>query len=127
MYTGADALQGGGRLELCPGFPTPIMGGWKESSLIGSLAVSFSLNIKVRQKVRPLCWQERAGGEPSLAAGGAGHWPWDPRPPIPPSGMRVQGDPGGGVRSPATQTARCKTPTPRSPTSDLCLLPNTVL
>lgn len=83
MYTGADALQGGGRLELCPGFPTLILGGWKESSLKESLAVSFTLNIKVRRKVRPLCWQERAGGQPSLVVGVGVHWAWDPRPPHP--------------------------------------------
>lgn len=95
MYTGADALQGGGRLELCPGFPTLILGGWKEFSLKGSLAVSFTLNIKVRRKVRPLCWQERPGD--SLLW----WWGWGctglgtPVPPIPPSGARVQGDPEG--------------------------------
>lgn len=37
-------------MELWPRFPTPLLGSWKKSSLIGSLAVSFTLNIKVKHK-----------------------------------------------------------------------------
>lgn len=37
------------------GSPPPLSGSWKKSSLIGSLAVSFTLNIKVHQIVRRLC------------------------------------------------------------------------
>lgn len=39
-----------GGVELWPRFPTPLLGSWKKSSLIGSLAVSFTLNIKVKHK-----------------------------------------------------------------------------
>lgn len=42
----ADALG----VELWPRFPTPLSGSWKKSSLIGILAVSFTLNVKVKQK-----------------------------------------------------------------------------
>lgn len=40
------------------GPPPPSLGSRKKSSLIGSLAVSFTLNIKVKQKSQAsLCWQ----------------------------------------------------------------------
>ena len=72
MYPGADALQGGGCLELWPWFPTPLLGGRKESSLIGSLAVSFTLNIKVKQNVRPPCVGRRGEGRAFSSRAGPG-------------------------------------------------------
>lgn len=59
------------RGELWPQFPTPLSGSWKKSSLIGSLAVSFTLNIKVHQTVR----ERRGEGLPW----GLG---WDRGPPL---------------------------------------------
>lgn len=99
------------------GSPPPLWAVAK-SSLKGSLAVSFTLNIKVRQKESGLSVGRRGPGESLLWRQGG--WAQDPRPPTPPSGTQVQGDPGGGARSPATQTARCKTPTPRPPTCASC-------
>ena len=43
-------LCGGGAWSSGLGPPPPSLGSWKKSSLIGSLAVSFTLNIKVKQK-----------------------------------------------------------------------------
>lgn len=52
------------------GPPPPSLGSRKESSLIGSLAVSFTLNVKVKQKSQAslCCWQRR--GKPSPAGPG---------------------------------------------------------
>lgn len=77
------------------GPPPPSLGSWKKSSLIGSLAVSFTLNIKVKQKSQAsLCWQREGKAvssgaslsrnclpsplpagprSPALSAGGAQH------------------------------------------------------
>lgn len=66
---------GPGGVAVWPWFPTPHTGqSERESSLIGSLAVSFTLNIKVKQTSQAsLCWQRR--GEPSPAESGVlGPW-----------------------------------------------------
>lgn len=61
------------------GSPPPLLGSWKKSSLIGRLAVSFTLNIKVQQKSQAsVCWQRRGEGLPQ----GLG---WDRGPPLTPS------------------------------------------
>lgn len=87
---------GPGGVAVWPWFPTPHTGqSERESSLIGSLAVSFTLNIKVKQTSQAsLCWQRR--GEPSPAESGV-LGPWSsmsgdsfPSLPLPPGPLATQ-------------------------------------
>lgn len=74
----ADALKGGwgeGSWSSGLGSPPPLLGSRKESSLTGSLAVSFTLNIKVKQKSQAsVLAKERRAFSSTV-------WAWDLGPP----------------------------------------------
>lgn len=66
---------GGGALVLVPHPPFWAVG--KKSSLIGSLAVSFTLNVRVKQKSQAsLCWQGRSASCLWQTLGLGPHWAW---------------------------------------------------
>lgn len=94
-------LCGVGGVELWRGFPTPLTGqSEKESSLIGSLAVSFTLNIKVKQKSQAsLCWQRRGGPSPAGSGPGTLVLPGQGLPSLTPTPRGPSGNPATSAGS----------------------------